>query len=122
MILIKSEGILRSAIYAVVAIQAFILSYIYYFGYEKIKHTPIIRMLCNFFLALALFFSYATFLAITDVLDKPIHEFVSKMSFIFCIPLVYFMYKFRELSSQPKEKEVKTNGTKSKKQSNIRNN
>ena len=114
-LLTKLVGISRGLAYAFVAVEAFILAYIYYFGYEKVKHTPIIRMLCNFFLFLAIFFSYATFLAITDVLDRPIHDVISTLSFIFCLPLIYFMYKFRELSIEPTDKEVKKDGTESKK-------
>ena len=90
--------LIRAIAYGAVAVQAYILAYIYYIGYFRVKPTEIIRTLVYFFLHLALFFSYLTFLAASSFFRSPMHDNFSFLGVFFAIPLCWFLLRFKDVS------------------------
>lgn len=90
--------LIRAIVFGAVAVQAYILSYIYYIGYFRVKPTEIIRLLVYFFLHLAMFFSFLTFIAASMFFKSSVHEFATFLLVIFAVPLCWFLMRFRDVS------------------------
>lgn len=90
--------LIRAIIYGGVAVQSYILAYIYYIGYFRVKPTGIIRVLVFFFLHLAMYFSFMAFLAASAFFNSPWHEIFSFFGVFFAIPLMWFLMRFRDVS------------------------
>lgn len=90
--------LIRAIIYGTVAVQAYILTYIYYIGYFRVKPTEIIRVLVYFFMHLAIFFSFLCFLAASSFFGSPWHDGLSFLGAFFAVPLVWFLTRFKDVS------------------------
>jgi hypothetical protein len=105
--------ILRSAIYLWVGVEAFFLHYLYNYGYEKFKPTPIIRMLQLFFFFLGAFFVIIAFIPLFSHKSNLIIEdlIVRNISAIVAIFVGIYLTKFREASLENSPKGNKKNET-----------
>lgn len=64
----------RSAIYLWVGVESLFLHYLYNYGYQKFKPTPIIKMLHRFFLFLGVFFVTIAFIPLLNLNSQIIRE------------------------------------------------
>lgn len=94
--------LIRALMYALTAIQALILSYVYYVGYQKVKPTPIIRTLVLFFLSLGIFFSFTTILAFATIEPSIYYEPLRNLGAFFVLPVLLCLQAFRETSMDEK--------------------
>jgi hypothetical protein len=90
--------VLRSAIYLWVGVESLFLHYLYNYGYQKFKPTPIIDTLHRFFFFLGVFFITISFIPIFGY-SQPfatIEEFLVRNSAAFLALFIgFYLTKFR---------------------------
>ena len=98
--------VMRSAIYLWVGVEALFLHYLYNYGYEKFKPTPIINMLQLFFFFLGTYFISTAFLPLFSHNSEITVEdlIVRNISAVFAIFIGIYLTKFRtaSLGNSPK--------------------
>jgi hypothetical protein len=104
-------AILRTIIYVWVGIEFANLAYLYWYGYEKLKPTPIISALQIMCTVLSILFFIFAFLPIFLDLDPDTHANIVSFLPLITIPLALAVRRFRSESLQkqsmplPKEKK-----------------
>lgn len=98
--------VIRSLFYIWVAIESFLLWYIYSQGYQKIKKSSIIHTLQNIFLFIALYFIFLSFIPIIQIFNMDASLFILNFNMVFLILISYSMYKFRNKSLKEDKMEL----------------
>ena len=91
-------AILRTVIYVWVGIEFANLAYLYWYGYEKLKPTPIISALQIMCTMLSVIFFVMAFLPVILELDTNVHKTAVGLLPIILIPLGFIVRKFRSES------------------------
>ena len=91
-------AILRTVIYVWVGVEFANLAYLYWYGYEKIKPTPIISALQIMCTMLSIVFFVLAFLPILLVLDTDVHKSAVGFLPLLLVPLTLAVRKFRSES------------------------
>lgn len=103
---IKETFFIKAFFLLMATVEAGILWYLYYYGYEKIKHSCIINNLQKLFFSLMLLFAA---LAITPILGignvTYAMYFSNYFTWIFIIPVIYYMIRFRQESTNDHKKK-----------------
>jgi hypothetical protein len=85
-------------LYLWVAYECALLAYLYLFGYEKMKKSPIIGALKDLFVCLGLFFFCFAFVAITIPFDGKYRESLLVVAIAPTVGVIYTLRRFRHWS------------------------
>jgi len=88
----KEFNLIRAAFYLWVAYECALLGYLYQWGYDQMKKTPIIGALKNFFLVLTGFFLYLVSVAAADYFSPSLRE---TLSYLIPFPLLMVLKALR---------------------------
>lgn len=96
-ILFSISLVVRSAIYLWVGVESLFLHYLYNYGYQKYKPTPIIKTLHQFFFYLGVFFVMVAFLPILSFNSEVIREdfLVRNIASVIAVGVGVYLTKFR---------------------------
>ena len=99
--------ITRSLFYLWVAVESSLLAYIYNYGYENMKKTPVIGAIRNVFISLAIAFFYFSFIPIVKILSLEAYFVLLGFSLIVIIFIILSLRNFRHLSLKVTDKMKK---------------
>jgi predicted transporter len=102
---IDATDLVRSVLYIWASFEAFLLAYLYHFGYDKLKKTPIIGALKGIFFILGLYFVFLSLLPILKVFNKEVWEIAVPLLTIPLFFIIYCLRKFRHWSLNTKNKK-----------------
>ena len=103
--LIDCADLLRSVFYMWASFEAFLLAYLYHFGYDKLKKTPIIGALKGLFTVLGFWMGFLSVLPILKVLDQEVWVLAVPLLTIPVVFIIHFLKKFRHWSLNTKNKK-----------------
>lgn len=89
--------VIRSAIYLWVGVESLFLHYLYNYGYQTFKPTPIIKMLHRFFFYLGAFFIAIAFIPLFGHNDAPTSEdfLIRNIAALIAIGVGLYLTRFR---------------------------
>lgn len=103
---IDSIDLLRSVFYLWASFEAFLLAYLYHFGYDKLKKTPIIGALKGLFTVMGFWMAFLSLLPILKVFNREVWEVTVPLLILPVLFIIRFLRKFRHWSlNTSKEKK-----------------
>jgi hypothetical protein len=95
---IDSLDLLRSVFYLWASFEAFLLAYLYHFGYDKLKKTPIIGALKGLFTVMGFWMAFLSLLPILKIFNKEVWEIAVLLLVLPVLFIIRFLRKFRHWS------------------------
>lgn len=95
----------RAFFYLWMAVEFFDIANLYFFGYYRLKKTPIIGALVGIFFSIGVFFSSLIVIAITGAIDIKRYQDIVNWLFLLFIPILFFVRKFHNESLRVEDKK-----------------
>lgn len=103
MILDKILSIIRAVVYFWVAVEFLSLGYLYKYGYDHFKPTPVIRALSCLLIWIGVFFGFLTFLPILAIVSHEADTIVRNFGIVMVLPIAVWSRRFRNESIREKK-------------------